>query len=84
MHSIVVLDSDLISSFAKITMIDLLETLFPGAQLGITASTYNELLKTKEYGFDILDKLMAGEWSCSIKEFMMAYAGGNREYEVNE
>ncbi|OYT62108.1 hypothetical protein B6U67_04850 [Methanosarcinales archaeon ex4484_138] len=36
--------------FAKINRIDLLEKLFPDAQLVITASVYNELLKTKEYG----------------------------------
>ena len=47
-----------ISSFAKINRIDLLETLFPDAQLAITASVYNELLKTKEYGFDFLDKII--------------------------
>lgn len=52
MRSIVVLDCDLMSSFAKIDRIDLLEALFPDAQLVITASVYNELLKTKEYGFD--------------------------------
>jgi len=44
MHSIVVLDCDLISSFAKINRIDLLETLFPDARLVITASVYNELV----------------------------------------
>jgi predicted nucleic acid-binding protein len=58
MYNIVVMDCDLISSFAKINRIDLLETLFPDAQLAITASVYNELLKTKEYGFDFLDKII--------------------------
>jgi len=58
MYGIVVMDCDLISSFAKINRIDLLETLFPDAQLVITASVYNELLKTKEYGFDFLDKIV--------------------------
>ena len=58
MHSIVVLDCDLISSFAKINRIDLLEKLFPDAHLVITASVYNELLKTTEYGFDFLDEIM--------------------------
>ncbi len=58
MYSIVVMDCDLISSFAKINRIDLLETLFPDAQLVITPSVYNELLKTKEYGFDFLDKII--------------------------
>ena len=58
MYNIVVMDCDLISSFAKINRIDLLETLFPDAQLVITASVYNELLKTKEYGFDFLDKII--------------------------
>ena len=58
MYNIVVMDCDLISSFAKINRIDLLETLFPDAQLVITPSVYNELLKTKEYGFDFLDKII--------------------------
>ena len=58
MHSIVVLDCDLISSFAKINRIDLLEKLFPDAHLVITASVYNELLKTKGYGFDFLDRII--------------------------
>jgi predicted nucleic acid-binding protein len=58
MYSIVVMDCDLISSFAKVNRIDLLETLFPDAQLVITASVYNELLKTKEYGVYFLDKII--------------------------
>ncbi len=58
MYSIVVLDCDLISSFAKVNRIDLLEKLFLDTQLMITASVYNELLKVKQYGFDFLDKIM--------------------------
>jgi len=58
MQGVVILDCDLISSFAKINRIDLLEKLFPDAQLVITASVYNELLKTKEYGFDFLDEII--------------------------
>ena len=61
MYNIVVLDCDLISSFAKINRIDLLETLFPDAQLAITASVYNELLKTKEHGFDFLDEIVQSD-----------------------
>jgi len=60
MHSIVVLDCDLISTFARVNRIDLLEKLFPDDQLVITASAYNELLKVKQYGFDFPDKVMQG------------------------
>jgi len=58
MQGVVILDCDLISSFAKINRIDLLEKLFPDARLVITASVYNELLKTKEYGFDFSDEII--------------------------
>jgi len=58
MYSVVVLDCDLISTFAKVNRIDLLELLFPDDQLVITASVYNELLEVKQYGFDFPDKLI--------------------------
>jgi predicted nucleic acid-binding protein len=58
MYSIAVLDCDLISTFAKVHRIDLLERLFSDVQLVITASVYNELLKMKQYGFDFPDKVM--------------------------
>jgi len=58
MYSIVVLDCDLISTFAKVNRIDLLEKLFSDAKLVITASVYNELLEVKQYGFDFPDKVM--------------------------
>ena len=58
MYSIVVLDCDLISSFAKVNRIDILGKLFAGGQLVITASVYNELLKVKQYGFDFPDRIM--------------------------
>jgi len=58
MYSIVVLDCDLTSTFAKVNRIDLLEKLFSDDQLVITASVYNELLEVKQYGFDFPDKVM--------------------------
>ena len=58
MYSIVVLDCDLISTFAKVNRIDLLEKLFSDSKLVITASVYNELLEVKQYGFDFPDKVM--------------------------
>ena len=58
MYSIVVLDCDLTSTFAKVNRIDLLEKLFLDAKLVITASVYNELLEVKQYGFDFPDKVM--------------------------
>ena len=58
MYSIVVLDCDLTSTFAKVNKIDLLEKLFPDAKLVITASGYNELLEAKQYGFNFPDKVM--------------------------
>ena len=61
MQDIVILDFDLLSSFAKINRIDLLEKLFSDAQLVITASVYNELLKTKEYGFNFLDEIIQSD-----------------------
>ena len=61
MQGVVILDCDLISSFAKINRIDLLEKLFPDARLVITASVYNELLKTKEYGFDFSDEIIQSD-----------------------
>jgi len=61
MQGIVILDCDLLSSFAKINRINLLEKLFSDVQLVITASVYNELLKTKEYGFDFLDEIIQSD-----------------------
>jgi len=61
MQGVVILDCNLISSFAKINRIDLLEKLFPDARLVITASVYNELLKTKEYGFDFSDEIIQSD-----------------------
>ena len=58
MFSIVVLDCDVTSTFAKVNRIDLLEKLFSDAKLVITASVYNELLKVKQYGFDFPDRIM--------------------------
>ena len=58
MYSIVVLDCDLTSTFAKVNKIDLLEKLFSDAKLVITASVYNELLEAKQYGFNFPDKVM--------------------------
>jgi predicted nucleic acid-binding protein len=58
MYSIVVLDCDLTSTFAKVNRIDLLEKLFSDDQLVIMASVYNELLEVKQYGFDFPDKVM--------------------------
>ncbi|MCK4736559.1 MAG: hypothetical protein KAT65_29165 [Methanophagales archaeon] len=58
MYSIVVLDCDLISTFAKVDRIGLLEKIFTSGQLVITASVYNELLEVKQYGFDFPDKVM--------------------------
>lgn len=58
MYSIVVLDCDLTSTFAKVNRIDLLEKLFSDAKLAITASVYNELLEAKQYGFDFPDNVM--------------------------
>ena len=58
MYSIVVLDCDLTSTFAKVNRIDLLEKLFSDAKLVITASVYNELLQVKQYGFDFPDNVM--------------------------
>ena len=58
MYSIVILDCDLISTFAKVSKIGLLEEIFPNSRMLITTSVYNELLKVKEYGFDFPDKIL--------------------------
>ena len=57
MFSIVVLDCDMTSTFAKVNRIDLLEKIFSDAKLVITASVYNELLEVKQYGFDFPDNV---------------------------
>ncbi|NQE46649.1 hypothetical protein C5S31_11570 [ANME-1 cluster archaeon GoMg2] len=59
MYSIVISDCDLISTFAKVNKIGLLEEIFPSSRMVITTSVYNELLKTKEYGFDFPEKKKA-------------------------
>lgn len=58
MHNIIVLDCDLISTFAKINKISLLENLFPNHQMVITTCVYDELVRVKVYGFSFPSRIL--------------------------
>ena len=49
-----ILDTDILSCFAKIRRFDLLEKLFK-AQFYIPLRVYEEILRAKEKGYDFVD-----------------------------
>ncbi|MDD5473132.1 MAG: hypothetical protein PHU34_03180 [Candidatus Methanoperedens sp.] len=49
-----IFDTDILSMLGKIGKVDLLRKLFPESSLIITFEVYNELLRAKETGYDLL------------------------------
>jgi len=53
----IVLDTDILSCFAKVRRFDLLEKLFK-AQFYIPPRVYEEILRAKEKGYDFIDYII--------------------------
>jgi predicted nucleic acid-binding protein len=57
-----IFDTDILSMLGKIGKVDLLKKLFPESSLIITFEVYNELLRSKETGYDFVDDILKQEF----------------------
>ncbi len=57
MNKTIIFDTDIISTFAKIDKLDLLENIFPKDNLKITSEIYEELSVPLDYGYNFPKKI---------------------------
>ena len=54
----IILDTDVLSAFAKIDRLKLINDLFSGEEMLITNGVYEELVHIKESGYDFVDQIL--------------------------